>query len=193
MMIAYSILISKLGHLGSLQNVKELDYDESRRSFSLTIVIMDRGQQPRSIERNVTVNVSDVNDCTPDFDLTSETFILINEELPHGWYEHCIWIILLAWIIIGTSIANFTAADCDSGNNSLIQYSITRGNEDRDFSISNSGHLTTNIILDREKVSEYILVITAADLGVPSLNSSIEVACTILIVHVVCYLFTVDY
>ena len=89
-MIVCSILISKLGHLGSLQNVKELDYDESRPSFGLTVVITDRGRQPRSIEHYVTVNVSDVNDCTPDFDSTSENFVLINEELPHGWFKHCI-------------------------------------------------------------------------------------------------------
>lgn len=72
---------------------------------------------------------------------------------------------------------NFTAADCDSGNNGLVQYTITSGNHNGHFTISNiTGHLITNAILDREEVSEYSLTITAADLGDPSLSSSIEVA-----------------
>ena len=81
---------------------------------------------------------------------------------------------------------NFTATDCDSGNNSLIQYTITDGNEDGHFTINNTGHLTANVELDREEVPEYTLVITAADLGNPSLSSSIEV--TICIVLAVCVL-----
>ena len=71
---------------------------------------------------------------------------------------------------------NFTATDCDSGNNGLVQYSITSGNEDGHFIINNvTGNLITTVILDREEVPEYTLIITAADLGVPSHNSSIEV------------------
>ena len=88
-------------------------------------------------------------------------------------------------IITGTLIMNFTATDCDSGNNGLIQYTITDGNEEGHFAINSTGHLTANVILDREEVSEYTLVITAADLGDPILSSSVEVTiCTILDVHV---------
>lgn len=76
----------------------------------------------------------------------------------------------------GTSIINFTATDCDSGNNGLIRYSITRGNQDGHFAINDiTGLLTANVILDREEIPQYILVITAADLGNPSLDSSVEV------------------
>ena len=47
---------------------------------------MDRGQQSRrSIEHSVIVNVSDVNDCIPDFGIpTSSLFTQIDEELPNG-------------------------------------------------------------------------------------------------------------
>ena len=68
----------------------------------------------------------------------------------------------------------FTATDCDSGSNSLLEYSVSGGN--RHFTInSTTGHLTTNAVLDREDISFYNLVITAADHGMPSLNSSIQV------------------
>ena len=71
---------------------------------------------------------------------------------------------------------NFTATDCDSGNNGLIQYTITDGNEEGHFVINNvTGHLIANVMLDREEISEYTLVITAADFGEPMLSSSIEV------------------
>ena len=79
-------------------------------------------------------------------------------------------------IITGTSVANFTATDCDSGNNGLIHYNITSGNNNGYFAInSTTGHLVTNVVLDREERSQYTLVVTAADLGEPSHNSSIEV------------------
>lgn len=46
---------------------------------------MDRGDPPRTIEHSVIVNVSDVNDCTPNFGFTtSSLFTIINEELPKG-------------------------------------------------------------------------------------------------------------
>jgi len=68
----------------------------------------------------------------------------------------------------------FTATDCDSGDNSLLEYSVSGGNGH--FTInSTTGHLTTNAVLDREDISFYNLVITAADHGMPSLNSSIQV------------------
>lgn len=71
---------------------------------------------------------------------------------------------------------NFTATDCDSGNNGLIRYSITDGNQEGFFSINNvTGYLSATVMLDREEESEYVLTITAADLGDPSLNSSIQV------------------
>lgn len=100
-------------------------------------------------------------------------------------------LILTVITTTGTSIMNFTATDCDSGNNSLIQYTITDGNENGHFAINNAGHFIANVVLDREEVSEYSLVITAEDLGNPRLSSSIEVTiCTTLAVCVlICYVW----
>ena len=93
--LANSLSSNVLGFQGRLQNIRELDF-ESRTSFSLTIVIMDRGQQSRSIEHSVIVNISDVNDCIPDFGFaTSSRFTRIDEELPNGRYSHCIEMSLL--------------------------------------------------------------------------------------------------
>lgn len=78
------------GYQGELQNIKELDY-ESRTNFSLTIFIIDRGQQQRSAQHTVLINISDVNDCIPDFGITtSSLFTQIEEQLPNGQCRHCI-------------------------------------------------------------------------------------------------------
>lgn len=77
-------VINILGFLGEVQSTRELDY-EARNSFNLTVVVMDRGQPSQTIEHNVILNISDVNDCVPDFGLPmSSLFIQINEELPNG-------------------------------------------------------------------------------------------------------------
>lgn len=52
--------------------------------------VMDRGQPPRSIEHRIIVNVSDVNDCVPEFDATSSRFTRIDEELPNGQCRLCV-------------------------------------------------------------------------------------------------------
>lgn len=89
---------------------------------------------------------------------------------------HTMHVILTIVIVTGTLLRNFTATDCDSGNNALIQYNITSGNEHGHFIINNvTGHLITNGRLDREMIPEYILMITATDFGDPSRSSVIEV------------------
>lgn len=103
-------------------------------------------------------------------------------------------LVLTVMIFTGTFITDFTATDCDSGNNGLIQYNITSGNNNGYFAINRTtGHLSTNAVLDREERSQYTLVVTAADLGMPSHNTSIEVGnyyttlivytCSVIILH----------
>lgn len=78
----------------------------------------------------------------------------------------------------------FTATDCDSGNNSLLDYSVSGGNGN--FAINSTGHLTTNAVLDRENISFYNLMITATDNGLSTrLSSSIQV--TYLKINLCCY------
>ena len=53
-------------------------------NFNLTIVVMDRGQPPLIVEHNIIVNISDVNDCIPDFNSATTVSAIINENLPNG-------------------------------------------------------------------------------------------------------------
>lgn len=78
-----------LGFQGELESGRELDY-ETGNIFSLTISVIDRGQPSRNITHSVIVNVTDVNDCVPDFGFTISSPTRIDEERPNGQYRHCI-------------------------------------------------------------------------------------------------------
>ena len=65
--------------------------------------------------------------------------------------------------LIGTPVINVNASDEDVGLNSTLVYSITGGNDDKAFRISNQGTLFTASVLDREKNAQYNLEITVSD------------------------------
>ncbi|XP_067407966.1 protocadherin-23 [Emydura macquarii macquarii] len=103
----------------------------------------------------VTVWVQDVNDNTPKFEQSS--------------YKTSVW----EGQIYNTYVMQIFATDLDSGLNGEIEYSILSGNENKAFMIdSTRGILATNVILNREDISSYRLVVQAADRGTPSLSAT---------------------
>ena len=65
-------------------------------------------------------------------------------------------------------------SDCDTGENSNITYSITKGNQDQKFRVVN-GIIQVNEELDFEQNQQFTLTVVARDNGEPSLSSSAEV------------------
>ena len=65
-------------------------------------------------------------------------------------------------------------SDCDTGENSNITYSITKGNQDQKFHVVN-GIIQVNEELDFEQNQQFTLTVLARDNGEPSLSSSAEV------------------
>ena len=65
-------------------------------------------------------------------------------------------------------------SDCDTGENSNITYSITKGNQDQKFHVVN-GIIQVNEELDFEQNQQFTLTVVARDNGEPSLSSSAEV------------------
>ncbi|MPC45193.1 Protocadherin Fat 1 [Portunus trituberculatus] len=62
-----------------------------------------------------------------------------------------------------------SANDMDSGVNSLVRYSIKAGNDAYCFAIEDdTGIITVIKNLDREKVANYQLTVSAWDLGTPT-------------------------
>ncbi|VDK27594.1 unnamed protein product [Anisakis simplex] len=60
------------------------------------------------------------------------------------------------------------AVDSDEGDDALVKFNIVAGNENNTFSINQSTGIVSCRELDREQKSEYFLVITAEDYGVPA-------------------------
>lgn len=54
------------------------------------MIVTDRGQQARRIEHRIIVNVSDVNDCVPEFNAPTSRSIRIYENQPNGQCRHCV-------------------------------------------------------------------------------------------------------
>lgn len=89
---------------------KSLDR-ETKDSYTLTVKVTDKGENPRSTTGTVVVKISDENDNHPVFqpDQYEES---IKEDTASG-----------------TTVVIVTATDADIGDNSKIMYSIASGAE----------------------------------------------------------------
>ncbi|KAG9329868.1 hypothetical protein JZ751_028764 [Albula glossodonta] len=128
---------------------------EDEQSYEMNIQASDKGSAPLSTHCNVFVKVEDVNDNTPEIDITSLSS-RIPEDAPPG-----------------TVVALMGVTDLDSGVNGQVVCTLA---EDMPFELKASSEgnfysLVTKSPLDRESVPQYDISITAKDLGTPSLSS----------------------
>lgn len=83
-------------------------------------------------------------------------------------------------LIAGTNILRIIASDIDSGNNSIITYSLNDSASGY-FTINPvTGVVATTTSFDRETNSTFEIVVTATDHGVPSLSNSTTVRVTVI-------------
>ena len=139
-----------------------MDYKQEKR-FVLTVTATDSGG--RIDTALVYVNVSDANNFAPVFERAPYS-ISVFEDAP-----------------IGTTVLIVGATDSDVGQNAQITYSLgTDGGEQEpsEFVINpQTGAITTTRLLDREKVSGYLLTVTARDGGIPPLSDTTDVEISI--------------
>ncbi|CAH1247055.1 CDH23 [Branchiostoma lanceolatum] len=110
----------------------------------LTIQISDLGTPPKMTRTKAVIKILDSNDNSPYFQQSSYSLAVAEDE--YG----------------GTSILGLVALDNDEGN--VLTYSITDGNEDRDFAIgASTGHVIVAKSLDHETKPAYTLTVTAYD------------------------------
>ena len=147
---------------GVITVARNLDYEETQQ-YVLTITANDGVENLlASGTASVLISVLDENDNMPVFS-EAQYLASIDENLP-------------AFSFVLTVFAN----DTDSGNNSLISYSITLINSATSpFEIDENGVLYTLVPLDYEIQSSYELVVTASDEGVPTLSSSVSVTVSV--------------
>nr|XP_020655010.1 protocadherin beta-16-like [Pogona vitticeps] len=137
---------------GEIRVLGEIDY-EKEASYDMDIKATDDGGL--SGHCKVLVEIEDVNDNVPEVSVISLTNI-IAEDAP-----------------LGTVVALFNVADRDSGDNGRT---VCFMESDLPFmlktTVNNFYQLVIQNPLDREKVTEYNITITAIDKGSPSLTST---------------------
>ncbi|KAM4796295.1 protocadherin-16 [Rhinophrynus dorsalis] len=132
-------------HIGSIILTDHLDF-EAIQFYNLTLGASDRGVPQRSRFVPVLITVLDVNDNPPVFPRPQYT-VLLSEEAP-----------------VGSEVLRVLAQDSDSGNNGMVHYSITSGDESRLFQINEAtGAIRLARQLDRERQALHALVVLAFD------------------------------
>ncbi|XP_059202419.1 protocadherin gamma-C5-like [Centropristis striata] len=138
---------------GDISLLGQLDY-ESSPMHEIDITAKDKGVPAMEGHCRVQVMVIDINDNAPEIVVTSKPNT-IREDAPRG-----------------TVVALIRARDLDSGENAKVVLKLPKGFP---FSLkpsfSNNYALVTSGPLDRERVSEYTVEITATDSGSPPLSS----------------------
>uniref|UniRef100_A0A4W3KA03 Cadherin domain-containing protein n=1 Tax=Callorhinchus milii TaxID=7868 RepID=A0A4W3KA03_CALMI len=136
-----------------------VDYEEAT-VYEIYVQAKDKGgSYAIPVHCKVLVEIIDANDNAPEVILTSLSSPVQEDATP------------------GTVIALISVTDQDSGKNGQINCRITQNLPFRlQTSFKNYYTLVTADLLDRERVSEYNITITATDLGIPSLSTQKSIA-----------------
>ncbi|XP_073710550.1 protocadherin gamma-A4 isoform X1 [Misgurnus anguillicaudatus] len=139
-------------HTGDITVRGNLDYERTKQ-FELNIEATDKGGLTDSSK--VVVDITDVNDNAPLVSVISFSNPVPEDASPE------------------TVIAMLNVKDLDSGKNGMIKCLIT---PNLPFKIKSSSPniytLMTDELLDREKIPEYNITITATDEGSPSFSTN---------------------
>ncbi|XP_066573657.1 protocadherin alpha-13-like [Amia ocellicauda] len=131
-----------------------MDFEESE-IYEIDVQASDKGPVPFNVHCSVVVKIEDVNDNTPEIDVTSLSSLIPEDSSP------------------GTVIALISVLDIDSNSNGQVVCSLS---ENTPFELKSSFQnnlysLVTKGHLDRERISFYNISIFAKDCGEPSLSS----------------------
>ncbi|KAM4836847.1 protocadherin Fat 1 isoform 5-T5 [Thomomys bottae] len=134
---------------GAIFIIENLDY-ESSHEYYLTIEATDGGTPSLSDLATVNINVTDINDNTPEFSQDTYTTVISEDA------------------VLEQSVITVVADDADGPLNSHIHYSIIEGNQGSPFTIDPiRGEVKVTKPLDRETISGYTLTVQASDNGSP--------------------------
>ncbi|XP_043113931.1 protocadherin gamma-C3-like [Puntigrus tetrazona] len=136
--------------------------------YEITITARDLGQPPLSSYKTLSVQVSDVNDNPPEFNLNPIELYMIENNAA------------------GSPILTLSAFDKDLNENSVISYQIIKGNGTQSDMTSflninsETGAIYALKSFDFESVKKFQFHVLATDSGAPSLSSNVTVNVFIL-------------
>ncbi|KAB5554191.1 hypothetical protein PHYPO_G00047350 [Pangasianodon hypophthalmus] len=131
---------------GRLSTTSELDREE-QGSYLLYVKATDGGSPPLHSNAKVNITLKDINDNKPVF-YPMQYFANVKENEPPGSY-----------------VTTVSASDPDLGRNGTVRYVITAGDTFKFHINSNTGKITTLVLLDREEKTTYQLQVSAIDGG----------------------------
>ncbi|XP_072001797.1 protocadherin gamma-C5-like isoform X31 [Engystomops pustulosus] len=134
---------------------------EASTIYELLIKAIDKGSPNFEGRCRVHIEIEDANDNIPEIIFISKT-----NEIPED-------------APIGTVVGFITVRDKDSGKNGEIRLDVSPGLPFTCQPMSQRYALVTSGPLDREKLSQYTITLTASDLGSPSLSSHITISLNI--------------
>ncbi|XP_044136920.1 protocadherin gamma-C5-like isoform X15 [Bufo gargarizans] len=145
---------------GEIINKATIDFEASG-FYELYVKATDKGSPKLEGYCVIQVEIKDVNDNTPEIIFTHKT-----NEVPEN-------------APLGTVVGFITVKDKDSGKNGEIRLDVSPNIPFKIQLISQRYALVTSGHLDREKLSQYTIKLTASDLGSPSLSSQITISLNI--------------
>ncbi|XP_029918441.1 protocadherin alpha-8-like [Myripristis murdjan] len=131
-----------------------IDFEEKDR-YEIDVKASDKGTVPLKTDKSVVIKVVDLNDNTPEIEVTSFSSTIPEDSKP------------------GTTVALISVSDLDSGLNGKVICFIP---EDVPFILTpslqdNMYSVVTKSLLDREHQSHYDVKVVAKDGGEPALSS----------------------
>ncbi|CAM5170834.1 unnamed protein product [Natator depressus] len=149
-----SAVFSLLPGTGEIRVNGLLDFEDTNL-YEVRVQATDRGNPPMVGQCTILVEVLDLNDNAPELAVTSLS-LPVPEDAPPG-----------------TVVALISVSDRDSGDNGKVTCSIP---PDLPFQLVSTFKNYHSLVLaeavDRERVSEYKILVTARDEGAPSLSAS---------------------
>ncbi|XP_072251871.1 protocadherin alpha-8-like isoform X16 [Leuresthes tenuis] len=139
-----------------------LDF-ETKDRYEIDIMASDKGSAPLATEKSVIITIVDLNDNTPEIEVTSFSSAIPEDSKP------------------GRTVALISVSDKDSGVNGKIICSISN---DVPFKLTpslreNMYSIVTKSLLDREYKSKYDVTVIAKDAGEQSLTSQRTISVTV--------------
>ncbi|XP_056294831.1 protocadherin alpha-3-like [Pseudoliparis swirei] len=165
--VPFALSPSLRDNMYSLVTKSPLDR-ERQSKYDVTIIAKDAGQPSLSSKKTISVVVSDVNDNSPEFSLSPDTFYVTEANEP------------------GASVFSVKAFDRDETENALISYHIL-GDVNKDNQVTSflninteNGDILALKSFDFESLKTFQFQVVASDSGTPSLSSNVTVNVFIL-------------
>ncbi|XP_073710575.1 protocadherin alpha-5 isoform X22 [Misgurnus anguillicaudatus] len=165
--VPFKLISSTQDNTYSLVTTSALDR-ETTSHYEVMLVAKDAGQPPLSSVKTITVQVSDVNDNSPEFSSSPYAFYVMENNVP------------------GKSLFSVSASDKDASESGIVNYQIWRdsGVENKYTSFINinseNGEIYALKSFDFETVKTFQFHVLATDSGSPCLSSNVTVNVFIL-------------